>query len=326
MIRCKEVVMRQFNEEMIRDYLLKSIAKKNRRISGALKEVVKSNRSSYNNGFNEILGFFTSGLNGNTMLQIFEHIDNNSTKRYSPYHYFDIDTLNAYNEYLKTILSETDVAAYLFGHKRSTASDFQRGFAEAKRTWRELANEKSSKNGYYNLGRPVGVVTVRSAGVTVLSPKKPLTDEQFNKRYNETECVNELRAYLEYKYNSKETSASGRDVKKRDVYSFFYRGRPLELEVLERDYYTDIEGSRLTSITAEGKEGRLYTTNYDDGKVYEGDLYDKNGNLIEANAGGQIFYENKSYYQALKAKKVDVVQVSEDEQYLEDENGQLSIF
>ena len=316
----------QYNEDMIRDYLLKRIAKKNRRISGALKEVVKSNRGSYNNGFNEILGFFANGLNGDTMMQIFDHIESNPTKRYSPYHYFDIDTLNAYDTYLQKILTETDVVAYALGHKRSTASDFHKGFAEAKSVWRGLAREKSSKNGYYNASRPVTVVKTRKNGITMLSPKKPLTDEQFAKKYNEGECAKELYAYLQMKHRGIDVYAPTEEPKKRDIYRFDYRGRTLELDILEKDYYTDIEGRGLTSIVAEGREGRLYTTNYNDGRVYNGDLFDLDGELVEVDGGGQVFYENKNFYDAFKAKKGKTAQVSEEGQYKEDEDGQMYLF
>ena len=318
----------QYNEDMIRDYLLRRISKKNRRISGALREVVKSNRGSYNTGFNEILGFFANGLNGETMTQIFEHIEANPTKRYSPYHYFDIDTLNAYDAYLQKILTETDVISYGLGHKRSTASDFQKGFAEAKGDWRRLARERSTKNGYYNASRPVTVVKGRRNGVTVLSPKKPLTDEQFAKRYNEGECAKELYAYLSMKHRGVDVYAPVEDAtpaKKRDVYRFDYKGKILELDVLSKEYYTDIEGRGLISITAEGREGRLYTTNYNDGRVYDGDLYDLDGELVQVDGGGQVFYENKNFYDAFKAKKGKSVS-AEEAQYKEDEDGQMYLF
>ena len=316
----------QYNEDMIRDYLLKRIARKNRRISGALREVVKSNRGSYNNGFNEILGFFANGLNGETMTQIFEHIENNQTKRYSPYHYFDIDTLNAYDTYLQRILTETDVVAYGLGHKKTTASDFHRGFAEAKSVWRDLAREKSSKNGYYNASRPVSVVKGKRNGITVLSPKKPLTDEQFAKRYNEGECAKQLYAYLEMKHRGRDVFAPVEEAKKREVYRFDYRGRTLELDVLEKDYYTDIEGRGLISITAEGREGRLYTTNYNDGRVYDGDLYDLDGNLVQVDGGGQVFYENKNFFDTFKAKRTKAPAVEEETQLKEDADGQMYLF
>ncbi len=318
--------MKQFNQDMIRDYLLKRIAKKNKRISGALKEVVKSNRGSYNNGFNEILGFFANGLNGETMTQIFEHIEENQSKRYSPYHYFDVDTLNAYDTYLQRILTETDVVAYGLGHKKTTASDFHRGFAEAKSVWRSLAREKSSKNGYYNSSKPITVVETRRNGVTELSPKKPLIDEQFAKKYDEVECSKELYAYLQMKHKGIDVSTPVEQPKEREQYSFDYRGRTLRLEVISKEYYTDIEGRGLTSITAEGREGRLYTTNYNDGRVYNGDLFDFDGNLVQVDGGGQVFYENKSFYDAFKSKKGRTATTSEESQYKEDEDGQMYLF
>lgn len=314
----------QYNEDMIRDYLLRRIARKNKRISGCLKQVVKSNRGSYNVGFNEILGFFAGGLDGTTMTQIFDHMDRNQTKRFAPYNYFDIDTLNAYDTYLQTILSETDLVAHSNGHKWSTAQDFHKGFMSAKSIWREGMRKSNHANGYYNYSRPITVAKGREGGYTVLKPKKPMTEEQFEKKYNEGECAKQLYAYLQMKHYGIDVFAQAeveQETIEREQYSYIHRGRLLKLDVLKKEYYTDIEGRGLTSITAEGREGRLYTTNYNDGRVYDGDLYDLDGRLVQVDGGGQVFYENKNFYDSFKAK-----QPEKPAEYKEDEDGQMYLF
>ena len=312
----------QYNEDMIRDYLLRRIARKNKRISGCLKQVVKSNRGSYNVGFNEILGFFAGGLDGSTMTQIFDHMDRNQTKRFAPYNYFDIDTLNSYDTYLQTILTETDLVAHANGHKWSTAQDFHRGFASAKSIWREGMRKSSHSNGYYNSSRPVTVVKGKSNGYTVLNPKKTMTEEQFAKKYNEGECAKQLYAYLQMKHYGIDVYAKeDQEPVEREKYSYIYRGRLLKLDVLKKEYYTDIHGSGLTSITAEGREGRLYTTNYNDGRVYDGDLYDLDGRLVQVDGGGQVFYENKNFYDSFRTKHTE-----KPAEYKEDEEGQMYLF
>jgi hypothetical protein len=314
----------QYNEDMIRDYLLRKIARKNKRISGCLKQVVKSNRGSYNVGFNEILGFFAGGLDGTTMTQIFDHMDRNQTKKYAPYNYFDIDTLNSYDTYLQTILTETDLVAHSNGHKWSTAQDFHKGFAVAKSVWREGMRKSTHANGYYNYSKPVSVVKGRQGGYTVLSPKKPMTEEQFEKKYNEGECAKQLYAYLQKKHYGIDVLVEAEVEKEpieREKYSYIHRGRLIKLDVLKKEYYTDIEGRGLTSITAEGREGRLYTTNYNDGRVYDGDLYDLDGRLVQVDGGGQVFYENKNFYDSFRAKHQE-----KPEEYKEDEDGQMYLF
>ena len=106
-------------------------------------------------------------------------------------------------------------------------------------------------------------------------------DKKNKLRYLCGRCDTELLAYLEMKHNGRDIFATAEVPKKRPVYRFEYKGATLELEVLQQKYYTDIEGRGLTSIVAEGREGRLYTTNYNDGRVYDGDLYDRDGNLVE---------------------------------------------
>ena len=313
----------QYNEDMMRDYLLRKIARKNKRISGCLKQVVKSNRGSYNIGFNEILGFFAGGLETDAMRQIFDHMDRNQTKRYAPYNYFDIDTLNSYDTYLQTILSETDIVAHRNGHYRATAVDFHKGFASAKSVWRENIRKSNASNGYYNYTRPITIARTVQNGYRVFAPKKPMTDEQFAKKYNENECAKELYAYLEMKHHGIDVYAKpvAVDETQQETYSFKYRGLPLTLDVISKEYYTDIEGTALTSITAEGKEGRLYTTIYNDGRVYNGDLYDFDGNVVQVDGGGQVFYENKNFYANFKAK-----QTERPANYKEDADGQMHLF
>ncbi len=333
----------QYNEEMLRAYLLRRVARKNRRISGALKQVVKSNKGSYNNGFNEILSFFCDGLNTETMNEIFNHIENNQKKRYAVYHYFDVDTLNAYDTYLQRILTETDVAAYNVGHKFATASDFSRGFKEAKSVWRGLCRERSSKNGYYNISRPVKTAKTVRDGITVLDPKKPMSDEQFAKKYDETECAKELFAYLEMKHHGRDVTAklttepspkqevkkevvskkneTPTQAKKPEIYMFKYKGEVIPLEVIEKDYFVDEQGTGVTKIVAEGKEGRLYTTHYPDGAIYEGDLYDYDYRLVEVDGGGQVFYPSKvNTVSAIKEKHTKPKKTKEE---IAIENGQM---
>ena len=313
----------QYNEEMIRDYLLRKIARKNKRISGCLKQVVKSNRGSYNIGFNEILGFFAGGLDGVAMSQIFEHMDINQTKRYAPYHYFDIDTLNSYDTYLQTILGETDGVAYRAGHYKATANDFHRGFASAKGLWRENIRKKSEVNGYYNYNNPITIMRTIKDGYRVISPKKPMTDEQFAKKYNESDCARELNAYLQMKHHGIDVYAQQEQEEtiETETYKFVYRGRHLELDVISKEYYADIDGNGLTSITAESEEGRLYTTICNDGRVYKGDLYDFDGNIVQVDGGGQVFYENKNFYNNFRAKHAE-----KPAEYKENEEGQMYLF
>lgn len=330
----------QSNDIMIRDYLLKRIARKNRRLSGALRDVVKSNRGAYNIGFNEILGFFANGLNGDVMLQIFSHIEANPSKRFAPYNYFDIDTLYSYDVYLQRILTETEMNARRAGHKWSNASDFINGFYETKSAWRRMLHESTAKNGYYNARRPVGVVRTFLNGKNVLSPKKTLTDEQFAKKYNENECVLALDSYIEMKHIPKKVFFDSEKQPKTieeetitfcdvETYTYQYCGDTFKLEVIEKDYYVDSNGKSVIKIVAEGKEGRLYTTNYKDGSVYYGDLYDREGLLVEVDGGGQEFYVNKKFYDAFKAKKSGKKNITKNKttgKSKDDDDNQIKLF
>ena len=339
----------QYNEDMIRDFLLNRILNKHDRIKGIIESEAKGNRQAFKNNFNDIMRFFANGLDGDVMTQIYEHKMDHKDRN-ATYHYFDIDTLVAYNKFLERILFEAGAIAY--NHDKSgriSMKDFLKGFEDAKKVWSSLIRERSSQNGYYNKSKPVGVITTRKKGVTELSPKQPLNNDAFlNKyegelassfgdvlkdadkkkklRYLYGRCDTELLAYLEMKHNGRDIFATSEVPKKRSVYRFDYMGRTLELDIVSQEYYTDIEGKGLTSIVAEGREGRLYTTNYNDGRVYDGDLYDRDGNLVEVDGGGQVFYENKSFLDAIRKRKGVSTPTSDETPYQEGDDGQMFLF
>jgi hypothetical protein len=310
----------QNNETMIRDYLLRCVADRNKRISGCLHSVVKSNRCSYNVGFNEILGFFANGINSEIMTQVFEHMENNPQKKFSAYNYFDIDTLYAYDTYLKSILSETDIVSAMSGHRYATATDFQKGFSVAKSKWADMFKESSQENGYYNARTPVKLAkTLDADGYTILNPKKAMSEEQFNKKYNKFECKKALVDYLEYRHNVKNNMRDSQT----DVFNYIkynHNGKTYNLYVIDRKYYCDIEGRGVIQTIAEGREGRLYTSKYNDGSVYEGEyLYDLDGQIVASNEGGEIFYPNKDMFNAVQVEEETV-------KHKETEDGQLYLF
>ena len=300
-----------YKEEMMRDYLLRKIARNNFRISGYLNNGEKSAKNVYSDGFNEILSFFARGLDTAVMKKIYRHMARTENKHYVPYNYFDLDTLISYDAYLESIFQEVDKITT----DDSSSSKFHKGFNIAKNNWRETRHTPSVNNGYYNYDWPIGLMRSRENGCLQLSPKKALSEEQFEKQYDENECINSLGSYMEFKYNSIDVKNVVDQTQKKEIYLFKYNGKTLELEVVDKEYYVDIEGKALTRITAEGMQGRLYTTNYDNGSVYNGDLYDIEGNIVEFDGGGVEFYPNENFYAsyiAKNAKKKDVINESFD--------------
>ena len=277
----------ELNEEKIRAYLLRQIANKNKTIVGMMSNEARSYRNGFNNGFNEILSAFSGGLNTGTMERVFDHIAENPKKSYSAYNYFDIDTLIAYNSYLENIIICVDGVAAGYRHMKPTANDFRTGFKTAKEEFRKYAGKEGS--GYYNTSKPVTLAYTYRNGYKVLDPKKPMSRDAFAKKYNEKDCQDEVNKYLSIRHN-KESRTIG-----NHVHEYVYNGKKYLLDVVKKEQYTSDEGYGVTYIEARGAIGTLMGTYFQDGSVYEGDLYDLDGELVEMDGGGEVFYANKNF-------------------------------
>lgn len=286
------------NQDMIRAYLLRDIANKNSRLSGLMISRLTSS-NDYKIGFNEILHFFAGGKNAIT-LDIINNRNNDINKEYAAYYFFDVDTLIAYNQYLQSIISEIDVATYESGHKRASAMDYNKGLKIAQKKLLEQAG--TIETGFYNKTNPITLQYKYKDGKRQLDPQKPMSKEQFDKKYNIFFCRKEVEKYLEAKRAMKALKAPAKQG--LGTIDYTYRGKKLTLDIVKKEYYTDIEGSGLHYVVAKNNVGTLMGTYNVDGSVYHGDLYDREGRLVEVDGGGEEFFENirKSNYVESKSK------------------------
>ena len=278
----------EINETMVRDFLLRQIANKNKRLSGMFKTAFASFRRAYNDGFGEILNWFVGG-NQEPMQIIYEHMDRNPKTKLAAYNYFDIPTLISYDKFLGKILQEADIRSKENGHYSVSNSDYSYAFGSAKSWLRGNAYE--AETGFYSRTQPVTLARNEEGR---LDPRKTMSPQTFEKKYTYTECLRQID-----KYNQRQElirNGIDPDAMEEETIEYTYKGKKLTLAIRSKEYYTDAQGSGLTYIKAIGKEGMLIATYDAAGNIYEGDLYDLDGELVFVDGGGAEFFANASEF------------------------------
>ena len=286
----------QIDENKIRAYLLREVANANKRIVGIMNDRTSSNRSQYNGGFNEIITSFAGGSFTEMLRTIFDDIEANAKKKYSPYHYFDIDTLYSYSVFLRNIIAEADAKAYLNGRKYANIRDFREGLKVAQKQL--LSDSMKPETGYYDKRNPIAIAYTTKNGRRQMNPIKPLSRETFDKKYNWQECRKELEKYIEIKHKVVEKKpletvqeeTANVDNSQNEIFVYKYNGRSYELSIDKRKYFTGQNDEPVISIEASGSIGVLFGVYNIDGSVYHGDLYDLDGNFVEHDGGGETFF------------------------------------
>lgn len=280
------------NELMIRDYLLRTISDKVVLFEGKLSRFRKKGEITYSGFFKELVRFFSNDFDGDEIRKIFYLRNRDTHKNFAIYNYFDIDTLISYNKFLETVLDEIDNNMLEDKRYILEMSDIKSGYESAKKIWKSCEGKPCEKNGFYNKQCPVKCFVGKDG---VISPRKAYSSAYFNKKYDRHECIKEINSYIMDKHCDKLVNPLGdlEDVyKSSDIYTFNYKGKTIKLLISSRESYFDINGMPVVQIVADGKEGKLFVTNYLNGEIYNGELFDSEGQPLGEN-GGFVFYENR---------------------------------
>ncbi|MBE5736171.1 MAG: hypothetical protein E7356_02280 [Clostridiales bacterium] len=188
-----------FDEKMLREYLLREIADCNSKLKPLIWRVVKDGDSpSYQALKNEIKsGFVDRSKPSEESMQRIDDYRNSTGRNYSAYYFFDLKTLTSYYVYLKTILEGCLVQNLRnFGAEEEYDYKKLRGAAKyVKDMYRRLPGHKCT--GGYSSYSPVSLAYKYEGGVYVLDPYKPLTEEKFNSLYNRNDAEEMFEKYLE---------------------------------------------------------------------------------------------------------------------------------
>lgn len=263
-------------EKMLRHYLRRQIADVNKKISGRARQI-----DGYSSVFADIIGGFANPYKSNDtdiLRDIYDDI-RCCHKSSSVYNYFDLDTLYAYYEYIKFIFKNIEKSRREQGRYTCRPYDFDRAIESGCR-WL-IKNKGKEESGFYSLDNPIGVMYKDGE----LSPERTLSHEDFNKRYDDIECVRTFESYMTYKHGKEKPD-------------FEYKGELYYTE--HKELYVDGDGYPVLYIDAINSNARIMGYFDRANNEYHGDLYDTEGNfMVSAEDTGVTLYENKEKRQRL---------------------------
>lgn len=286
---------------MYRDALARSISMYNDSLSSSFGFLYGRGTAGYSRGFQQILEVFCGSKN--SAGKLYELAETHGKGNYRPYHYFDLDTLYAYEKYLERVV------VLWSEEKRSdlTVNGFRKALEKAQDELKVGAGLPSTH--YYNSRKPVEIA-IRSKEIVRNGvkdevyepyPRKSKSNVDFKRMYGvESATVldkkSPLHAYFDSKHQ-KSLSEMQRSIYRaiREESDFIYYndcGTLRELVIDGKKYYVSDRGQGITVIKASGPEGTFYTTRDDWGRKYKGMLYDMEGKPT-GEYGGDIFYPNQ---------------------------------
>lgn len=289
----------ELNDATIRDVLLRNIADRNKRIASIVGAICGGKGKEYSNCFSNILRAFVGNNRG--AINNIEEIAESYGGRYAPYHFFDNDTLWAYDWFLGVLINE------LWG-KKLTPADLDRAFNKAGQYM--IQHSGSARSNYYNADRPITCAKKDTAKGKELAPRKPLTEKEFLKKYGVSSgsCVNDVQKHFLAKKNmatqskattpvasegrvdSKPTPSQGASERNNTI-RYMYKGIECILRIESVVHYFGEGDIPVQSIEASSEDGsRLFTTRTLNNTVYNGALYDKGTLEFVPEESGEIFY------------------------------------
>lgn len=303
----------ELNEASVRDILLRNIADRNKTLASIIYAVNCGDGKEYSNSFTSVVRAFV-GNNRNAMNDI-ESIVERFDGKYAPYHFFDNDTLWAYDGYLGVLINE------IWG-KNLTPAELDRAFNKAGQYM--IKHSGTASSNFYNVHKPIVCVKKETPNGKVYAPRKPLTEKQFIKKYGvtSTSCVNDIQKHFMWERGRLASTKQKHSSKTDDsnLIRYNYNGHTCVLMVNRVKNYCGEDGLPVRVITASGKDGVLYTTRTSDGKKYNGILYELDGyEVAKDDEAGEVFYpsktlEIKEYVEKTQNQTSNVVEYSEDDQ------------
>lgn len=283
----------ELNDANIRDVLLRNIADRNKTLASIIGAIHGGRGKEYSNSFTSVLRAFLG--NNRIAMNEMESIVDSFGGRYAPYHFFDNNTLWAYDCFLGVLLNE------IWG-KNLKPADLDRAFNTAGQYMFRHSGTASSN--FYNADRPVTCVTKDTPKGRVYSPRRPLTEKEFVKKYGVTSssCVNDVQKHFMWNNGKLATTKKSKEIKKpktieeEDVQCIQYRynGKIYKLAIESTKNYLGEDGEPVKTIKASSKDGVLFTTRTLRDTIYNGILYDLDGRVARDEESGEIFYPSKT--------------------------------
>jgi len=276
-------------ELILRDYFRKKIAEKNTEFSKMssrfipeAKKFRKDLFTSFARAQHSSNAATTSNLN---LMKVREHIDRYITDM-SPYNYFDLDTLIAYDAYLDRVFLEAETLKNRDIREFYNITDFETARYNASKYF--IENAGTVQSGYYDLSCPVRVLKNEN-GKLMYEPT--LYGSKFDKKYKGVDCEILLYDYMEEKKTKIEESKSQKQPEKpqeEKVETFEYNAKTYVID--SSTLYMGPNFCLVHYIVAHEVNNSTSLVGYfdKDKKPYFGELYDIRGfvKIPDYNANG----------------------------------------
>lgn len=290
---------RLFDKKMLRQYVKRQISGKNSVIAALSHKFNLKHAIVYRDIYSSFIkGDLSSSYSDNVLRSIYNHIEENHTKKYTPYNYFDLDTLISFNSYLEHILEETDANRIKARRSFTSQNDFLDAIKNAPQ-WL-IENAGTEETGYYNINKTIGFLMLNGK---YFMPEKAMSKAEFEKKYNSYFCKKELAEYLGLKYQSIVKESKKQNKFEQEDEEFEEEKEIIEYDnksyyVVKKDYYFDKNMFPVKYIIAyceDGKDTLIGALNLDNTE-YFGDLYDNEGNykMSEEETGIELIRKNTS--------------------------------
>lgn len=286
--------MKPIEEIILRQYLKRKIALKNSLFSG----MTSSFRDEAKIMRNNIFKHFASGKDGVcaatrsniNLMDVREHI-RDTGNRMSPYNYFDLDTLIAYDSFLEMIIDSADANRI---KDRKSVFDLNHFDTAIKYTVPKYFIENAGKfeTGYYDINCPVRILRNERKRPT---PERTPDATSFDKKYSTSYCDDLLMQYLDEKHPEDRILVSEENKYEEDpsIYDFVYLGEKYRIESAE--YYLGDDSQPIRYIVAYSLDRKINIRGYFDMSMteYVGNIYDLDDNFIAvAEDSGVDIYED----------------------------------
>lgn len=294
------------HEKKIRDTLLRFIAEKNKKISSYIHMVYDKDFKGYSFMHNYILSTFVG--NSKLYTEINELIEKYNRK-FGAHNYFDIETLYSYDKYLENILDLLQRAGSSLNITKMGVIIKDVGLSLKK-------NANTKESGYYNLDAPVKFSKKLLDNNFVLDPRITINEETFEKKYNKSSssCKREVEGYIEFKKHpelyAEHDSLMKEYLESAEFIDYVIKNddgenfEKIQLLVKSKENYFDEMGNEVTVYTAKSSRGTLYTTRDRQNQVYNGMLFDDEGEVVDMESG-ETFYETKLQSTKRSKKEAD---------------------
>lgn len=268
--------MEEKDLKVLRNYLRRKIAEKNSEFGGMSSRFMEESKLwrtvIFRNFAQGDAGKF-SQTTGNINLQyIYEDISKNN-KSISPYNYFDLDTLIAYDSYLGQIIECIEDSRKSDGRRYFMPKDFHEAIGRKVSKF-FVKNAGTSETGYYNLSRTI--VPLKDNNNKLIYERTP-GKKAFENNYSEEDCNRLLQKYLSERHLEKFEI----DEDMESMYeSIEIYGK--KFYITSTEVYLDANCSPIKYIVAVTEDNCTEIRGFLklSGEIYYGDVYDTDGNFV----------------------------------------------